>query len=280
MLNSDIQDIVNNIDSIFCSNLQTIPLVRSIFSIGSMCSRSYEIKQNNDYDIRVYVSTMTADLQQAINEAAEACIETIHNHYDWLFVDYCDKIGPARACCPYGQKSLLIHCITLTKESFNSLPVMHRISYKRNYRLIWGEDVLALSEPLRLSLSGILKDVEGVEYCQSHLSSQTIEYLCWEKTPLGQYELISHKEPFSPNIAFEFYRYSISKCTKNLMDYFAQEMHPELAMKVDTIYHSSGLDIDFGQFCLNQNRAISKAILYLQELVTISKQWEVQNEAP
>lgn len=275
---SDIMDfntteIVDIIDRCFIENLSDCSMIKSIFVVGSMSRNDYVFQQNNDYDIRVLVTEVSEGILKKIDEVLTNCMNTIRNKFAELVVSYSCIIGPVRFYSNDSKSSLLIHCLVVTEDSLQNLPIMHRISYSKQYRL-YGEDVLNRFKNLKLTLSGVLNDSEGICYCMQHLSTNEIEYLCWTKGIDGSFVLQNKIEKFTPESAYEFTRYSLRKCTDNLRDYIVQEERNNYLDELNNLEANEMPQMDYMEFTNYMDFYISNTINYLKRLYLIAKRLE------
>ena len=150
----------------------------SIFVIGSMQKSKMELKKNNDYDLRIVVKIMDEYTYRVIVNFNETIKKKIISRLN-IDVNYSLIIGPAR----YITKSkitLLIHCIPLTIETLDNLPLTHKYSYSNNYRLIFGKDILKQYKTIRYSGKDIIECIEGINYCIDMINNNTLKYTEWK----------------------------------------------------------------------------------------------------
>lgn len=241
--------------------------IKSVFVVGSMSSNDYVMQINNDFDIRIIVSQITEEVLSLTNEALDSCVNQLHKKYPQILFCSSYIVGPARHICKNGETSVLIHCLVMTEEELKNLPVMHRISYRKKYTLLYGVDVLKNTISLKLSLDGIINDNEGIKYCISHLSMHTIAYLSWAKTNSGECYMESFEEPFTTETAFEFSRYSVSKCTQNLIEYCIQEKLSDCIKELSEYEKKEAPHFDYEIFIGNTDYYIEKSKNYLEGLL-------------
>lgn len=184
----------------------------SIFIIGSMQNSKMELKKNNDYDLRIVVKKMDEYTYRVIVNFNETIKKKIISRLN-IDVNYSLIIGPAR----YITKSkitLLIHCIPLTIETLDNLPLTHKYSYSNNYRLIFGKDILKQYKTIRYSGKDIIECTEGINYCIDMINNNTLKYAEW-KINNKSIKLMNETQRMDENIMFEVLRYSISKSIYN-----------------------------------------------------------------
>lgn len=184
----------------------------SIFVIGSMQKSKMELKKNNDYDLRIVVKIMDEYTYRVIVNFNETIKKKIISRLN-IDVNYSLIIGPAR----YITKSkitLLIHCIPLTIETLDNLPLTHKYSYSNNYRLIFGKDILKQYKTIRYSGKDIIECIEGINYCIDMINNNTLKYTEW-KIDNKSIKLMNETQKMNENIMFEVLRYSLSKSIYN-----------------------------------------------------------------
>ena len=184
----------------------------SIFIIGSMQNSKMELKKNNDYDLRIVVKKMDEYTYRVIVNFNETIKKKIISRLN-IDVNYSLIIGPAR----YITKSkitLLIHCIPLTIETLDNLPLTHKYSYSNSYRLIFGKDILKQYKTIRYSGKDIIECTEGINYCIDMINNNTLKYAEW-KINNKSIKLMNETQKMDENIMFEVLRYSISKSIYN-----------------------------------------------------------------
>ena len=218
MVDNELGIITNIIDNVFVNRLSKISTVESVFVIGSMVTPNYSVKQNNDYDIRVWVSSVTDKVFEEIRNAVTDCKKMLPKGS--IYLSYSDIIGPVKHINHNDGISLLIHCIILTSSSYYDLPIMHRLSYAKNHKVIWGKDYVSKDIGIKLSMEGILNDTEGLKYCINHIKDGKFQYLKWHRLATNHYVLKSKIESFNNESMFEFLKYSVEKNTDNLIAFF------------------------------------------------------------
>ena len=255
------------ITQLLLGQLEKHTSIKSVFLVGSMSADDYVMQINNDYDIRIIVSKITKEVLSSTNEALDSCVSQLQEQYPQLLFCSSCIVGPVRHISKNGETSVLIHCLVMTEEDLKNLPVMHRISYGKKYKLLYGIDVLKSTISLKLSLDGIINDNEGIKYCISHLSMRTIAYLSWAITNSGECYMESFEEPFTTDTAFEFSRYSVSKCTQNLIEYCIQEEYSDCIKELSEYKKKEAPHFDYEMFIVDMDFYIEKSKNYLEGLL-------------
>ena len=184
----------------------------SIFIIGSMKEPKTKLKKYNDYDVRIVVKNMDVFTYKVIvnfNENIKQKISSMLN----IDVNYSLIIGPAR----YITKStinLLIHCIPMTMETLDSLPLTHKYSYSCNYRIIFGKDILKQYKTIRYTGKDIIECTEGINYCVNMINNNIIKYANW-KISNDSIDVINDEQTMDEHSMFEVLRYSVTKALYN-----------------------------------------------------------------
>ena len=273
----DSSKIVDCINNIIVADLSKYSAVRTIFCVGSMSKTDYVFRKNNDYDIRILVSEISDAILEATNRALNKCVDAIKK-YSELEVSYSCMVGPVRFISRNNKDSLLIHCLLMTENALQDLPIMHRLSYAKQYRLLYGEDVLRHFTNLRLTLSGILNDSEGIDYCIQHLLAKVTELLYWEKIE-NTYTLQKKIEGFTPESSYEFCMYSIKKSTANLCEYIIQENIEEYLSDISKMEDVIKPYPEFEEFVNDMDKYISATVNYLKKLYVFANKLKVTYES-
>lgn len=238
MVNNELGIVTNVIDNAFVNRLSKISTVESVFVIGSMVDPNYSAKQSNDYDIRVWVSSVTDKVFEEIQNSVDDCKKILSNPWynesskNPIYLSYSDIIGPVKHITHNDGVSLLVHCILLTDSSYYGLPMMHRLSYAKNHKVLWGKNCVLKDIGIKLSMKGILNDTEGLKYCIDHIKDGEFQYLKWHKLANNQYVLKSKTEVFNNESMFEFLKYSVEKNTNNLIAFFEQKQQAKYIEKI------------------------------------------------
>lgn len=264
----------------FLKRLSSATEIRSVFVVGSMCDPDYNFQPYNDYDLRILVDDITSEILSVAEEAMSCCVSSLQMKYPNGLFSSSNLVGPVRCISKGNITSLLIHYLLLTPQSLDNLPVMHKVSYRKNYRLLWGEDPLKKYDQLKLSLSGILKDTEGIEYCIQHLRERNITYLLWEIMDDNNCLLNEKKEPFTQESGFEFSKYSIHKCTNNLREYLIQEKMTNYLNELSSCIIKSEPKFTYADFINNTEYCIRLTENYLNELHVFAKKITSTNGTP
>lgn len=183
----------------------------SVFVIGSMRDPKQKLKQFNDYDIRFILREMNIDTYNILIDFNKKIKKNVMKL--GIDVDYSFIIGPVRHITE-SSINLLIHCIPMTIESLEGLPLTHRYSYSCNYRILYGEDVLEKFKKIRFSGNDIIECTEGINYCINMINTNTIKYTEWNLD--DNRLLIRDKEKImNKKMLFEVLRYSLMKSLDN-----------------------------------------------------------------
>ena len=185
----------------------------SIFIIGSMKDKYAELKKYNDYDLRIIVKNMDKYTYEVIKNFNERIKKILQNYN--INVDYSSIIGPVRHITK-SETNLLIHCLPMTEDTLEGLPLTHRYSYSCNYRIIYGKDVLKKYNSIRFTGKDVIECKEGIDYCIQMIKSNTIQYGIW-KEKNDKIQVFDEKKEMDDYMLFEILRYSISKSLDNTM---------------------------------------------------------------
>ncbi|MBE6320452.1 MAG: hypothetical protein E7075_05725 [Bacteroidales bacterium] len=252
------------------SKISSYAKVRSVFVVGSMSNLNYKLKTNNDYDIRLLVDVISEDLIADINSGLHLLQSYLTDMFPDVFFTHSCLVGPVRHVSKVGTKSILLHCLVMRDVDFYSLPAMHQFSYAKNYRLINGEDLLSQIK-LKLSLMGIIKDSEGIEYCIEHISKRKITYLDWKKSNDEELSLIKITTPFTLQSGFEFLNYSIKYCTQNLRLYLEQEHLLNFLDELSFFESEFAPFLQYSDYIENVDLYTEKSLYYLKKLLLFAK---------
>lgn len=184
----------------------------SIFIIGSMKEQKTKLQKYNDYDVRIVVKNMDLFTYKVIvdfNEIIKHKISSILN----IDVNYSFIIGPARYITR-SSINLLIHCIPMTMETLDGLPLTHKYSYSCNYRMIFGEDILEQYKTIKYTGKDIIECTEGIDYCVDMINNNIIKYANW-KINNDSLNVINDEQTMDECSMFEVLRYSVTKALYN-----------------------------------------------------------------
>ncbi len=185
----------------------------SIFIIGSMQDKNTELKKYNDYDLRIVVKNMNKYTYEEIKNFNERIKKILQNYN--INVDYSFIIGPVRHITK-SETNLLIHCLPMTEDTLEGLPLTHRYSYSCNYRIIYGIDVIKKYNSIRFTGKDVIECTEGIDYCIQMIKSNIIQYGIWKEVN-GTVQVFGEKKIMDDYMLFEVLRYSISKSLDNTM---------------------------------------------------------------
>lgn len=185
----------------------------SIFIIGSMKDKKAKLKKYNDYDLRIVVKNLDKFTYEIIEKFNKKIKQKLQNYN--LDVEYSFIIGPVRHITK-STTNLLIHCLPMTEESLEALPLTHRYSYSCNYRIIYGADIIKKYNSIRYTGKDIIECTEGINYCIQMIESNTIQYGIWKEKD-NKMQVINEKKKMDDYMSFEVLRYSISKSLDNTM---------------------------------------------------------------
>ena len=183
----------------------------SIFIIGSMVDKNKLLTQYNDYDIRVLIKNIDKKTYNAIKEFnvnIKSKLSKIGINTEYSFL-----VGPVRYITK-SKVNLLLHCLPMTEESLDELPLTHKYSYSQNYRIIYGADKIKKYDKIRYSEKDIIFCPEGIDYCLNMINNNTLYYLEWKELN-GEMELVKNESIMDDYTLFEVLRYSISKSLDN-----------------------------------------------------------------
>lgn len=184
----------------------------SIFVIGSMQEPKTKLKRYNDYDLRIVVKNMDESTYKTIVDFNENIKQKIKLNLN-IDVDYSFIIGPVRHITK-SKINLLIHCIPMTLETLENLPLTHKYSYSCNYRIIFGKDILEKYKSIRYTGKDIIECTEGINYCINMIYNNKIKYAYW-KIGNDSIDVINDEQKMDDSEMFEVLRYSVSKSLYN-----------------------------------------------------------------
>ncbi len=190
----------------------------SVFIIGSMTNLEKEMQRYNDYDIRFLVKEMNIEAYKEIEQFNKNAIRKIEKEF-MIDTNYSFIIGPVRHITK-SKINLLFHCIPMTINSLDGLPLTHKYSYSDNYRIIYGEDILKKYKKIRFEGNDIIECTEGIDYCIKMIENNCLTYVEW----LKEGRKISLKETnkyMDDYMLFEVLRYSITKSLDNTIKWLS-----------------------------------------------------------
>lgn len=209
------KELVKQLDSFFVEKFSCWPDVVSIFVVGSMYDlESYNVRQNNDYDIRLLVTKVSPQLLAYIEDVRGEWMQRtarseVHMEYNML-------VGPVNHRLSDHAVNLLIHLIVHRVDDLTEfLPLTHQYCYRKNHRILWGEDYLSgLCE--KFSPQYLIECHEGIRYCVDMLQRRVYKYLYWK--PISETETVFQytEEPLPPQLQNESVFYSLKNVLNNL----------------------------------------------------------------
>ena len=262
----DLTFISEKIEQYFFSQFENDDNLLSMFVIGSMSNGDYVPNIHNDYDLRLLVDSPSVEFIDRVKKCATDVIEELKSvflHYEF---QWSDRIGPARLFCD-TLPTFTLHVLIFTQDSLRELPVMHRLSYARQYKILYGNDYIGEYATLKLNAIGLLDDTEGIRYCIRCLTEKLFCYQVWKKRT-NIYVLLTESEEFDNVTGYEFFRYSVAKCYANSRDFAIQESDIELlhGLKKLGIVADELLTITFDNYTIDNQLYINRAIKLLYEI--------------
>lgn len=208
---------ISQIDAEFVKHYGDDPNVLSIFVVGSMADRKYEVRQNNDYDIRIVAKKVTPELLTDFEDMLKMLSAKLST--DKLCVGYSTLIAAANHSLSEDKCNILIHALIHAETDLHDfLPVTHQYTYGNLYHIVSGEDCLAQFKNVRYTLDDLRNCHEGLYYCIDMLEKREYRYLCWEIDG-EKCNFVFRVEPLSGAVTDECCFYSVNKILGNLQNY-------------------------------------------------------------
>ncbi len=213
-----IRNLANIVDTRFKQYFKDDERVKTIFVVGSMANmEKYNQKKDNDYDIRAVSDVIDRDLIINFNNFLEELSEELTS--DNITVGYNTSVGPVNHELEKEKTNFLIHAMIHKRTQLEDfLPLTHKHTYSKNYRIVEGEDCLENFKNVRYALDDILNGHEGLNYCIDMLKKKEHRYLDWD-TENGKCEFEFYKTQMPDDTINENCFYSINKFLKNIEQY-------------------------------------------------------------
>ena len=213
----EIKKIASIVDNEFRRYFKDDEKIKSIFVVGSMAFDDYQERADNDYDIRA-VSTKVTSKQIRDFEKFLAKLSRKLTTKD-IGVNYSCLVGPVNHNISTKDKNFLIHAMIHQESQLDDfLPVTHKYSYAKRYRIVDGEDCIGRFKTVRYTIDDILNTHEGLNYCIDMLRKREYRYLTWEVDGENCEFTFSHDEMPKDTI-YENCFYSTNKFLQNLRNY-------------------------------------------------------------
>lgn len=214
---STIRKIARQVDEAFKEYFKDDESIKSIFVAGSMAWDDYREKTDNDYDIRAVSTNVTAkqirDFEAFLAELSQRLTT------EQVGVDYSCLVGPVNHNVSDKDKNFLIHAMIHGENQLDDfLPITHKYSYAKRYRIVDGEDCIGRFRDVRYTLDDIIHAHEGLEYCIDMLAKREYRYLMWQVDG-ERCEFTFNVDKMPEETIWENCFYSTNKFLQNLRNY-------------------------------------------------------------
>lgn len=214
---STIRDIARQVDEAFIEYFKDDESIKSIFVAGSMAWDDYIERADNDYDIRAVSTNVTAK-QISDFEAFLADLSQKLSTEE-VAVNYSCLVGPVNHNVSDKEKNFLIHAMIHGENQLDDfLPITHKYSYAKRYRIVDGEDCIGRFRDVRYTIDDILNAHEGLNYCIDMLIKREYRYLQWQVEG-ESCEFVFNTAPMPEDTVWENCFYSTNKFLHNLRNY-------------------------------------------------------------
>lgn len=229
----DIFSLTTQIDQAFCDHFQNDPNVVSIFVVGSMYDmHTYKLRQNNDYDIRLLVKTVTPQLLIEVDAFQKQLIADLSS--EDFAISSNNLVGLVNHKVSTEKTSLLLHLLIHTISDLDAfLPATHQYCYSHFYRMVSGDDYLEHLKDITFEPSYLIDCHEGIDYCCDMLARNVYKYLEWTAVSETHAEFIYNEKPVTEDLICESVFYSLKNIFRNL--YHASENHSDPSKEMDYI---------------------------------------------
>ena len=213
----NIREIAKTVDSEFKEYFKNDESIKSIFVAGSMALDDYIERTDNDYDIRAVSTHVTAkqllDFENFLAELSQRLTT------DDIGVNYSCLVGPVNHNISTKEKNFLIHAMIHEEKQLDDfLPITHKYSYAKRYRIVDGEDCIGRFRTIRYTIDDILNSHEGLNYCIDMLKKREYRYLTWNVEG-DNCEFTFNTDEMPEDTVCENCFYSTNKFLQNLRNY-------------------------------------------------------------
>lgn len=213
----DIKEIAKIVDSEFKNYFKDDEDIKSIFVAGSMAFDDYKERADNDYDIRAVSTKVTAKQLQDFEKFLAELSKRLTT--DDIGVNYSCLVGPVNHNISTKDKNFLIHAMIHEESQLDDfLPITHKYSYAKRYRIVDGEDCIGRFRNVRYTIDDILNAHEGLNYCIDMLKKKEYRYLTWEVDG-ENCEFTFNSDEMPEDTICENCFYSTNKFLQNLRNY-------------------------------------------------------------
>ena len=212
-----IKEIAKKVDDEFKRYFKEDSSIKSIFVAGSMAFDDYIERTDNDYDIRVVSTKVTAKQLQGFERFLVELSQKLTT--DEIGVNYSCLVGPVNHNVSTKSKNFLIHAMIHEEQQLDDfLPITHKYSYAKRYRIVDGEDCIGRFKNVRYTLDDILNAHEGLNYCIDMLKKREYRYLTWTVNE-ENCKFTFNVEKMPEDTIYENCFYSTNKFLQNLRNY-------------------------------------------------------------
>lgn len=213
----NIKEIAKTVDKEFKKYFSEDKSIKSIFVAGSMAFDDYKERADNDYDIRAVSTKVTAKQLQGFEKFLADLSQKLTT--DDIGVNYSCLVGPVNHNISTKDKNFLIHAMIHEESQLdNFLPITHKYSYAKRYRIVDGEDCIGRFRNVRYTIDDILNAHEGLNYCIEMLKKREYRYLTW-KIDGENCEFTFNTDKMPEDTVCENCFYSTNKFLQNLRNY-------------------------------------------------------------
>ena len=208
-----IKEIDNTAVEFFSSDPQTV----SIFVVGSMFDlEKYNIRRNNDYDLRLLVNNVTPEILAKVDRFQKEMVEKFTT--DDIQLGFNNNVGAVNHILSDKQCNILLHfLIHEVKDLKNFLPLTHQVQYGKNHRILYGKDLL-LDLCKKFEPQYLLTCHEGIDYCIDMLRRDVYKYLIWVENDNGAVDFEYREIPTPNDMIAESVFYSLKNVLNNLFE--------------------------------------------------------------
>lgn len=213
----NIKEIAERVDYEFKEYFKNDESIKSIFVAGSMAFDDYKERADNDYDIRAVSTKVTAKQLQNFETFLAQLSQKLTT--EDIGVNYSCLVGPVNHNVSSKEKNFLIHAMIHEESQLDDfLPITHKYSYAKRYRIVDGEDCIGRFKSVRYTIDDILNAHEGLYYCIEMLKKREYRYLMWEVQG-ENCEFTFNTDKMPEDTVYENCFYSTNKFLQNLRNY-------------------------------------------------------------
>jgi len=175
----EVQAVIENIKKDFVDFHKDSTNLLSLFVVGSLIDKKYNIKKINDLDIRGVYENVTPRLLQKIKDFCSD-LSSRYSTND-LDISYSLKAGIVKPPVTNKKRSLLIHFVLFSRADYLRIPRLHAFTFSRFNEYLSGPlkpTELRLID--QISLDDVKTEMEGIKHSIEMIEGASLSFLEYE----------------------------------------------------------------------------------------------------